>query len=135
LFESALNDDELLTGIKVDAEGGARGSAYAKLFNPASRYAIVGACVVVDVDGDGNCTSCRVAVGGLTPTATVLESVASGLVGNPITTDTAETAAQAAVDEVGDDIMGDVYAGEDYRRDMLPIFVARALAAAGSRAG
>ncbi|HXV72264.1 MAG TPA: xanthine dehydrogenase family protein subunit M [Acidimicrobiia bacterium] len=135
LFESALNEDELLSAIKVDAEGGGRGSAYAKLFNPASRYAIVGACAVVDVDGDGTCTACTVAVGGLTPTATVLESVASALVGNPITDDTAETAAQTAGDEVGDHVMGDVYAGEGYRRDMLPIFVARALAAAGSRAG
>lgn len=135
LFESALNDDELLTTIQVDAEGGSRGSAYAKLFNPASRYAIVGACAVVDVDGDGNCTACRVAVGGLTPKATVLESVASGLVGKPITQDTAEAAAQTAADEVGDHVMGDLYAGEDYRRDMLPIFVARAVTAAGSRAG
>ena len=135
LFESALNEDELLTAIKVDAEGGSQGSAYAKLFNPASRYAIVGACAVVDVDGDGSCTACTVAVGGLTAKATLLESVAGGLVGNPITEESAESAAQAAVDEIGDDVMGDLYAGEDYRRDMLPVFVARALTAAGSRAG
>jgi carbon-monoxide dehydrogenase medium subunit len=135
LFESALNEDELLTAIAVSAEGGSQGSAYAKMFNPASRYAIVGACAVVDVDGDGTCTSCTVAVGGLTPKATVLESVGDGLVGNPITDDSAEAAARSAVDEVGDDIMGDLYAGEAYRRDMLPIFVGRALLAAGARAG
>jgi CO/xanthine dehydrogenase FAD-binding subunit len=57
------------------------------------------------------------------------------LVGNPITDDSAEAAARSAVDEVGDDIMGDLYAGEAYRRDMLPIFVGRALLAAGARAG
>ena len=135
LFESALNEDELLTAIKVDAEAGGRGSAYAKLFNPASRYAIVGACAVVDVDGDGNCTTCTVAVGGLTPNATVLESVAGALVGNPITEEAAESAAQAAVDEVGDNVMGDVYGSVEYRRDMLPVFVARAVTAAASRAG
>ena len=135
LFESALNENELLTSIKVDTEGGSQGSAYAKLFNPASRYAIVGACAVVDIDEGGNCTACKVAVGGLTPKATVLESVASGLVGSPITAEAAEAAAQATVDEIGDDVMGDLYAGEDYRREMLPVFVARAVAAAGSRAG
>lgn len=135
LFESALEEDELLTGVKVDNEGDSRGSAYAKLFNPASRYAVVGACAVVDVDGDGNCTSCAVAVGGLTPKATVLESVESSLMGGPITAESAEDAAQAAVDEIGDDVMGDVYAGVEYRRDMLPVFVARAVTAAASRAG
>jgi len=135
LFESALNEDELLTGVKVDSESDGRGSAYSKLFNPASRYAVVGACAVVDVDGDGACTSCTVAVGGLTAMATVLGSVGSALVGSPITDESAESAAQSAVDEIGDDVMGDVYAGAEYRRDMLPVFVARALTSAASRAG
>jgi carbon-monoxide dehydrogenase medium subunit len=135
LFESALAEDELLTAVKVDSEGNGRGSAYAKLFNPASRYAVVGACAVIEVGDDGSCASCSVAVGGLTPTATVLESVADAVVGNPVTEETAEAAAQGAVDEVGDDIMGDLYAGVDYRRQMLPVFVARALTAAASRAG
>lgn len=135
LFESALDEDELLTAIRVDAEGGSRGSAYAKLFNPASRYAVVGACAVIDVDGDGTCTSCTVAVGGLTPKATVLGSVASSLVGSPITAEKADRAAQGSVDEIGDDVMGDVYAGVEYRRAMLPVFVARALTAAAARAG
>ena len=135
LFESALNEDELLTAVKVGAEGAGRGSAYAKLFHPASRYALVGACAVVDVDGDGSCTSCTVAVGGLTANATVLGSLASALVGNPITEETTETAAQAAVEEIADNVMGDIYADADYRRDMLPVFVARAVTAAASRAG
>lgn len=134
LFESALNDDELLTAIEVGTEGAGRGSAYAKLFNPASRYAVVGACAVVDLDGDGTCTSCTVAVGGLTPKATVLGSLASAVVGSRITEATAEAAGQAARAEVGDDVMGDVYAGVEYRRDMLGVFVARALTAAASRA-
>ncbi|HZD24568.1 MAG TPA: xanthine dehydrogenase family protein subunit M [Acidimicrobiia bacterium] len=134
MFESALNEDELLTTIGVDAEGSGRGSAYAKLFNPASRYAVVGACAVVDVDDDGSCASCKVAVGGLTPKATLLASVASAMVGNPVNEETSKSAAQAAIDEVGDDILGDVYAGVDYRRDMLAVFVARALNKAASRA-
>jgi carbon-monoxide dehydrogenase medium subunit len=135
LFESAMGEDELLTEIAVDAEGAGRGSAYTKLFNPASRYAIVGACAVVDIDDEGVCTSCTVAVGGLTAKATVLGSLASALVGNAITEEAADGAALAAVDEIGDDVMGDLYAGVEYRRDMLPVFVSRALMAARSRAG
>lgn len=135
LFESALSEDELLTAVKVDAERSGRGSAYAKLFNPASRYAVVGACAVIEIGDDGNCSSCTVAVGGLTPKATLLESVGDAVMGDPVTEESAEAAAQGAIDEVGDDIMGDVYAGADYRRRMLPVFVARALTAAASRAG
>lgn len=135
LFESALNEDELLTMINVDAEGVGRGSAYTKLFNPASRYAVVGACAVVQISDDGSCEACAVAVGGLTHKATVLESVASAITGKPVTEDTAERAAQSATDELGDDIMGDLYAGVDYRRQMLPVFVAQALTTAASRAG
>jgi carbon-monoxide dehydrogenase medium subunit len=134
LFESALGEDELLTTIKVDAEGPGHGSAYAKLFNPATRYAVVGACAVVEIGDDGTCESCSVAVGGLTPKAMVLGSVASSMQGNPVDEATVANAAQAAIDEVGDDIIGDLYAGVDYRRDMLPVFVARALTAAVSRA-
>jgi CO/xanthine dehydrogenase FAD-binding subunit len=130
-----MGEDELLTEIAVDAEGAGRGSAYTKLFNPASRYAIVGACAVVDIDDEGVCTSCTVAVGGLTAKATVLGSLASALVGNAITEEAADGAALAAVDEIGDDVMGDLYAGVEYRRDMLPVFVSRALMAARSRAG
>jgi len=135
LFESALEEDEILTAIEVDAESGNRGSAYAKMFNPASRYAVVGAFATVDVGDDDSCTSARVAVGGLTPHALLIDSVADAIVGNPITEENAKRAAREAVDAVGDDVMGDIYASAEYRKRMLPVFVARALLEAGSRAG
>lgn len=135
LFESALSEDEILTAVEVGAEGGNTGSAYAKLFNPASRYAVVGACATVDVGDDGSCTSASVAVGGLTAAALVLDAVSEAIVGKPITEDNAKSAAQAAVDAVGDDVMGDVFAGAEYRKRMLPVFVRRALLAAAERAG
>lgn len=135
LFESALEENEILTAIEVDAEPAGRGSAYAKMFNPASRYAVVGAFATVEVGDDGSCTSARVAVGGLTPHALVVESVADAVVGGPITEESSKSAAQNAVDAVGDDVMGDIYAGAEYRKRMLPVFVARSLMTAASRAG
>lgn len=134
LFESALDEDEILTAISVDAESSGTGSAYAKLFNPASRYAVVGACATVDVGDDGSCTSATVAVGGLTPHAMLVDSVSEAIVGKPLTEDNAKSAAQIAVDAVGDDVMGDVYAGDEYRKRVLPVFVRRALLTAASRA-
>lgn len=135
MFESALEEDEILTAIEVDAESGGTGSAYAKMFNPASRYAVVGACATVDLGDDGSCTSARVAVGGLTPKAVVLDPVSDALLGNPVTEENAKAAAQTALDVVGGDVMGDTYASAEYRKRMLPVFVSRALVRAASRAG
>ncbi|MFP3883164.1 MAG: FAD binding domain-containing protein [Actinomycetota bacterium] len=135
MFESALEEDEILTAIEVASESGRTGSAYAKMFNPASRYAVVGACATVDLDDDGTCTSARVAVGGLTPKAVVLDPVADALQGNPVTEENVKEAAQTALEVVGDDVMGDTYASAEYRKRMLPVFVSRALAKAASRAG
>ena len=133
LFETALADNEVLTAVEVDAESAGTGSAYAKLFNPASRYAMVGACAVVEVRADGACTACTVAVGGLTSRATVVPSVGAAMVGKTVSDDSVEAAAGAALGDVGDDVMGDMHASADYRRRMLPVFVARALTAAHSR--
>jgi len=135
MFESALEEDEILTAIEVSAESAETGSAYAKMFNPASRYAVIGACATLDIADDGSCTSARVAVGGLTAKAMILDPVADALQGKPVTEENAKAAAQAALDVVGGDVMGDTYASAEYRKRMLPVFVARALVKAASRAG
>ena len=135
MFDSALEEDEMLTAIEVDSESGGTGSAYAKMFNPASRYAVVGACATLDLGDDGSCTSARVAVGGLTPKAVILDPVSDALQGKPVTEENAKDAAQASLDVVGGDVMGDTYASGEYRKRMLPVFVARALMKAASRAG
>src|SRR5574341_1062888 len=60
LFQTALQDGEILVHVEVPMEGPANGSAYAKLPHPASRYAIVGAGASLTVQGD-QCTQARVA--------------------------------------------------------------------------
>jgi aerobic carbon-monoxide dehydrogenase medium subunit len=135
LFESALEENELLTAIEVGAESAGTGSAYAKLFNPASRYAVVGACAAVELGDDGSCESARVAVGGLTPRPLMVDAVGQSLIGKPVTEENARAAAESASDMVGDDAMGDVYASAEYRKRVLPVFVARALLEAAERAG
>ena len=134
LFETALGEGEILTSIDVGSEGAGTGSAYAKLFNPASRYAMVAACATVELSEDGTCTSCSVAVGGLTSRATILESVGASMVGNAPTPEAIEAAAALAAEAVGDDVMSDIHASAEYRRRMLPVFVSRALNTAGTRA-
>lgn len=133
LFTTALQDGEILLAVEVPAEGANTGSAYTKLFNPASRYAMVGAGAQVTV-ANGQCTAARVAVGGLTPNAKRCPSVEQALVGKAPTGENLAAAAAAVSNDLGDDILGDIHASADYRRQVAPVFVRRALEAAVSRA-
>jgi carbon-monoxide dehydrogenase medium subunit len=131
LFETKLADNELITVISVPREGDGTGSAYAKLFNPASRYAVVGASASVILN-DGKITQARVAVGGLTPMAVRCSGVEAALEGN--SQDAIMGASAQVASDVGDDILGDVHASAAYRLGVLPTFVARAVQSACDRA-
>ncbi|MEZ4615789.1 MAG: xanthine dehydrogenase family protein subunit M [Caldilineaceae bacterium] len=130
LLYTALEENELVASVDVPL-GGA--SAYAKLFNPASRYAIVGACANLTVAG-GVCSAASVAIGGLTPSAKQASAVAAALVGKTLNADTINAAAAAVANDLGEDVMGDIHASEEYRRAMAPVYVARALTKAAERA-
>lgn len=131
LFYTALEEEELV--VSVDVPLGSGGSAYAKLFNPASRYAIVGACAQVTV-ANGVCSAATVAIGGLTPNAKSAPSVVAALVGQALTAENINAAAAAVAADLGEDVMGDIHASEEYRRAMAPVYVERALSKATERA-
>lgn len=134
LFETDLGDDEILTAVEIPSKAKGTGTAYAKLFNPASRYAIVGAAVSITMQGN-KCESASVAVGGLTTKATKASAVAAALVGQKLDDDViAAAAAEISKDLDGVEVMGDIHASEAYRREMAPVMVARALKKAASRA-
>ena len=133
LFITDLNADEVLTTVTIPRENAGVGSAYAKMFNPASRYAIIGAAAVLAVDG-GTCTSARVAVGGLTPRPVRAPSVEQTLEGQQLSNDLIKLAAGRLADDLGDDLIGDIHATAEYRRDVAPAFVRRALEKAWQRA-
>ena len=133
LFETALAENEILTAVEVRAQpASGAGSSYAKLFNPASRYAMVGAAAVVMVE-DGKCSAAGVAVGGLTPSATKAAAVEAALTGNALDDESIAAAAEAVQGDLGDDILGDMHASADYRKAMAGVFVKRALVAAAAR--
>jgi len=63
LFETALEEGEMIKEIQVPALGDGSGAAYTKFFNPASRYAVVGVGAVVTME-NGSCSSCSIGVTG-----------------------------------------------------------------------
>ncbi len=133
-FATALAEDEILLAVDVPVEEDGTGSAYAKLGNPASRYAMVGAAVVVTMAG-GVCTHASVAVGSLIPHAIKAVSVEAALIGKALSDEVIESAAAAVDNDLDDQVLGDIHASADYRRSVAPMFVERAIRAAAERAG
>jgi len=134
MMTTALADGEILTAIEVAARKAGEGMAYAKFTHPASRYAVVGAAAVVAVSG-GACTAARVAVGGATPSAVRAAAVEKTLVGARPSPEAIAKAAEAVSDDLGGDLLEDIFASAEYRRAMAAVFVKRALASAFERVG
>lgn len=131
LFYTALEENELVTDVAIPLDSA--GTAYAKLSNPASRYAIVGAGAKLTV-ANGVCSAASVAIGGLTPKATATPSVNAALVGQALTPESISYAAAQVTNDLGEDVMGDIHASADYRRAMAVVYVERALTKAAERA-
>jgi carbon-monoxide dehydrogenase medium subunit len=134
MFETAMGGDEVLTAIEIPVVGGGTGSAYVKMVNPASGYALLGVAAVLSMEG-GQCARASVALGGLTPRATKASSVEMALVGRSLDENAIATAASEVENDLGGEILGDLQAGEEYRKAMAPVYVRRALTAAFQRAG
>ena len=134
MMETALGDHDIVTAIEVPAAGAGQGQAYVKFSHPASRYAVVGAAAAVTLVG-GTVGVVAVALGGLVPAARRAASVEEALAGQAPTADAIAAAAAAVSADLGDDLIGDIYASAEYRRAMAPVCVKRALTAAVERAG
>jgi len=133
-FATALAEDEMLLAVEVPTKQDGVGTAYAKLSNPASRYAMLGVAVALTVAG-GVCTHASIAFGGLVPSATKAPSVEAALAGQKLTPGIIAAAAAAIDADLGDQVLGDLHASADYRRSVAPIYTERAIQSAATRAG
>ena len=129
LFTVDLAPDEIIASVQVTP---VRTSAYAKLFQRASHYAIVGVAAVLEVNG-GTIVSARIGVTGATSHAHRLAGVERALANRPLSKDTIAAAAEVAAEGL-EGINSDIHASVDYRRAMVPVFTRRALEGALARA-
>ncbi|MBC8100724.1 MAG: xanthine dehydrogenase family protein subunit M [Armatimonadetes bacterium] len=124
LFATDLQPNEIVTSIEIRNPGGMK-SAYAKLSHPASRYAVTGVCVALQMSG-GVCQSARVAVGGATVKAVRSHGAEAALVGKALDGATLDTAANVVMDEIADYLTGDLSFPQDYRQAMTGVYFKRA---------
>lgn len=127
LFTVDMQTEEILTAVSFTP---VKASAYAKLYQKASHYAIVGVAAALDVKG-GKIQSARLGLTGASTRAQRLPSVEQALAG--VGGDGVDKATQAAADGV-DPINADLHASEEYRRAMIAVFAKRAVSAALARA-
>ncbi|MCY4108577.1 MAG: xanthine dehydrogenase family protein subunit M [Chloroflexi bacterium] len=131
LLTTAVESDEILTGIRIPVPDAGAGWSYAKLPNPASHYAIVGIAALISVDG-GTCTSASVGVTGLGAAPGRASGVESALVGSELSDEVIAEAAQDAAS--GFDVLEDIHASTEYREHAARVYARRAIAEAWSRA-
>jgi carbon-monoxide dehydrogenase medium subunit len=129
---TVVEPTEILTEIRVPVSPRRCGSAYLKMAQQASGFAIVGVAVWLRVAQDGRCEDIGVGVTGLSEKPFRARTVESRLRGNKLTPKLiAESAAQVAE---GNDPMEDLHASAKFRAHLAQVYTSRAIEEAGKRA-
>lgn len=124
-YETALAENEIITGIKIPKLKSGSTSTYVKFSQPASRFAIVGCAVVKNMDESGEVGNIKVAITGVSEKAYRDHAVEDELMGQPLNEDIINAAAAKAASRV--DVMSDHYASEEYRKHLATVYVKKAL--------
>lgn len=124
-YETALEDNELITAVKIPKLSAGSSSTYVKFSQPASRFAIVGCAIVKNLDSDGEVGNIKVAITGVSEKAYRDHGVEDELMGKALSDDVIQAAASKAAERV--DVMSDHYASEEYRKHLAKVYVKKAL--------
>ncbi len=123
-YDTALEEGEIITAIRIPKTAANQHSCYVKFKQPASRFAIVGCAAALDLEG-GTVKDARVALTGAADSAYRVKSVEKALIGNSFNLDLIHSAVGDVTE--GKSIMSDHYASEKYRAHLASVYVKRAL--------
>jgi CO/xanthine dehydrogenase FAD-binding subunit len=126
-FETALEDDELLTAIQLDPPPAGRRWAYEHVARRHGDFALVAVAVTADLDQNGICNAASIGIAGVAEVPLLATDAAQTLIGTRLGTPDAQAAGQAASEAV--DPSSDVHASAEYRRRIVGVLVARAVQA------
>jgi aerobic carbon-monoxide dehydrogenase medium subunit len=120
MFTPKLEQDEVVTEIRIPNVSNIAKALYIKFAHPASGYAIVGIGAVRKNDG-----TVQLSVTGSVPIAGRLSAVEAEISGKELTDENIAAAAEKATE--GMDFVGDIHASEDYRAHLTKVYARRAL--------
>ena len=156
MMQTALEPNEVITEIRFPKLPAHSGSAYTKLANRASHYAVVGCAAVVTFDDEGTCTAASVVITGASVKATRAHAVETALVGkkreaeaeggiggllhrigdaiggHKLDDDVIADATSVAAD--GLELVSDIHGSKEYRSEMSAVLARRAVTTAIERA-
>jgi carbon-monoxide dehydrogenase medium subunit len=126
-YETVLAKNELISSIDVPAQRSDR-AAYMKVTTGSvDDWPALGVAVVIEAD-NGAVTSARIVASAATEKATRLKAAETMLSGHGVDESLARRAADAAADEA--EFVADVRGSIPYKRELLHVYVRRAIAAA-----
>lgn len=124
-FTTALEPDEILIEIRIQLPAAHTYSAYEKLANKASHYAIAGCAAVITLDENNICSAASIAITGAATSTLRASAVEEALLGKSLDTTTIAEASSHAAE--GADIVADIHGSEAYRRQMTAVVTRRAI--------
>jgi carbon-monoxide dehydrogenase medium subunit len=131
-FTTALEPGEIVTEIRLPLPPARTGSAYTKLANKASHYAVAGCAALISLGGDGTCEAASVVITGAATMPTRASAVEAALQGRQLSESVVAEAAARAAD--GLELMEDIHGSKAYRAQMAGVMARRAILRALERA-
>ena len=113
---TALEQNEILTELRIPVNGGKSGAAYKKLERKVGDYAIAGAAAALQFDGD-NCSSAGIALTNVGPTPIRATEAQNALIGTSVSSDDIDKAAELAAS--ASQPVGDHRGSEEYKRAVV----------------
>ncbi len=125
LMTTALNPTEILTEIRIPVLSGRCGTAYLKVPQKASGFAIVGVAVWLRVDNNGRCEDIGIGVTGLNAKPFRAGRVEGRLRGEKLAPNLIEEASSQVIQGV--DPLDDLHASAAFRSHLARVYTARAI--------
>jgi carbon-monoxide dehydrogenase medium subunit len=132
MMTTSLEENEVVREIQIPVRPGRIGSAYLKMAQKASGFAICGVAAVVERDSSGALAKVAVGITGVGSHAFRATKTEAALTGQSPSAAVLKSACEKASD--GIIALDDLHASADYRLDLARIFARRALEAAIERA-
>jgi carbon-monoxide dehydrogenase medium subunit len=130
---TAIEANEVLAEIRVPTAQRRSGSAYLKMAQQASGFAIVGVAVSLRVDAKGCCEDVGIGVTGLSDKPFRAHAVEERLRGNKLTSKLIEASAAQVAEGV--DVLNDLHASAQFRQHLAKNYASRAIRQALKRSG
>jgi aerobic carbon-monoxide dehydrogenase medium subunit len=133
LWSTSMETDELLAGVSYPIWGGRSGFAVEEFARRHGDFALAGAAVAIELDGDDRVRRCALALIGMGSTPERALSTEAQLAAQPVTEIDSEEVGRSAVAGL-EAVPSDLHGSADYRRRLGAAMVERAWKAASAEA-